>query len=327
VDMARMKIEFLAEHKKRHGFTRRDKLVAHLPRYAHVAARLQPLSTLFMSLPGARALVEKMVGFDARRALPKFERAWTARARTRDTRRERQVVLFADTFNNWFEPENLQAALKVLEATGHEVIVATAPDKRPLCCGRTYLTTGMVDEARNEAKRTMEALKPHLGAGIPVLGLEPSCLFTFRDEYAAMFPDDKTAAALARAMLVDEYLAAEIAAGRIQPPWRKSAGALKVHGHCHQKAFAAFDATLALLRTLPDTKVEAIESSCCGMAGSFGHEHYDVSMKMGELALLPAVRAAPDATIVASGTSCRQQVAHGAAREAKHPIVVLAEAL
>lgn len=326
VDMARMKIEFLAEYKKRHGFTRRDKLVAHLPRYARWAARLQPLSSIAMAIPGARSLVEKMVGFDARRPLPKFRKAWTDK-RARGTGRERQVVLFADTFNNWFEPENLEAALKVLDATGHEVIVAHAAGDRPLCCGRTYLTAGMLDEARAEARRTLDALKPYLERDVPVVGLEPSCLFTFRDEYRAMFPNDPLVARLAGAQLLDEYLAAAIKAGSIATPWRKSPGTLRVHGHCHQKAFGAFDATLALLKTLPDTPVEAIESSCCGMAGSFGHEHYDVSMKMGEAALLPAVRAAKDATIVAAGTSCRQQVAHGAQRAAKHPIVVLAESL
>jgi Fe-S oxidoreductase len=173
----------------------------------------------------------------------------------------------------------------------------------------------------------MEALKPHLQGGVPIVGLEPSCLLTFRDEYQAMFPGDAMAGKLAGAQLADEYLAAAIASGRIQPPWRKSPGRLKVHGHCHQKAFGTFDATLALLRTLPDTTVEPIESGCCGMAGSFGHEHYEVSMKMGELGLLPAVRASAGATIVAAGTSCRQQVAHGAQREAKHPLVVLAECL
>jgi Fe-S oxidoreductase len=129
-------------------------------------------------------------------------------------------------------------------------------------------------------------------------------------------------------MLVDEYLAARIASGEIAPPWRNApAQPIKVHGHCHQKAFGTFDATLALLRSLPGASVEPIESSCCGMAGSFGHEHYDVSMKMGEAALLPAVRAAPGAIVAAAGTSCRQQIAHGAGRVAKHPLVVLAEAL
>jgi Fe-S oxidoreductase len=160
------------------------------------------------------------------------------------------------------------------------------------------------------------------------VGLEPSCLFTFRDEYRAMFPGDPLAAKLAGAKMADEYLAAELREGRIAAPWRKPpADTLRVHGHCHQKAFGTFDATLALLRSLPGAKVEAIESGCCGMAGSFGHEHYEVSMKMGELALLPAVRGAPDATIVAAGTSCRQQIGHGAGRDARHPMVVLAESL
>jgi Fe-S oxidoreductase len=250
-------------------------------------------------------------------------------------------VLFADTFNNYLEPGNLAAAKAVLEATGHSVIVPRG-GARPLCCGRTYLAVGMVDEAREEARRTMFFLREHLEAGTPIVGLEPSCMFTFRDEYAALFPGDAAAARLARAMLADEYLAREIREGRVDPPWRKSGSdsksganpksgsdSMRVHGHCHQKAFGTFDATLELLRTLPGADVTAIESSCCGMAGAFGHEkgHYDVSMKMAELALLPAVRAAPDATIVAAGTSCRQQIADGAEREALHPFAVLARAL
>jgi Fe-S oxidoreductase len=163
------------------------------------------------------------------------------------------------------------------------------------------------------------------------VGLEPSCIYTFRDEYPALLPGDARVPLLARAMLVDEYLAAEITSGRIAPAWRGKPGSdpglTLVHGHCHQKAFGTFDATLALLRSVPGAKVDAIESSCCGMAGSFGHEHYDVSMKMAEASLLPAVRSAPTATIVAAGTSCRAQIAHGAGRAAVHPVVVLAENL
>jgi Fe-S oxidoreductase len=185
----------------------------------------------------------------------------------------------------------------------------------------------MVDAAREEARRTLETLAPHLDAGTPIVGLEPSCIFTFRDEYPSLLPRDERVKRLARAMLADEYLAAEMAAGRVTPPWKPSAREVRVHGHCHQKAFGTFDATVALLRTLPGARVEAIESSCCGMAGAFGHEHYDMSMKMAELALLPAVRAAPGAAIAAAGTSCRQQIAHGTGRPAVHPIVLLAEAL
>jgi len=327
VDMARMKIEFLAAYKRRHGYTLRDRLVAHLPRYSRWMAALQPALGLLQMIPGAGAAMEAVSGLDRRRPLPAWQRAWTS------TRREtnaagRPVVLFADTFNNWFEPANLAAAVKVLEATGHRVSSTGAHGLRPLCCGRTYLSAGMMDEARSEARRTLAALAPHLEAGTPIVGLEPSCIFTFRDEYPAMFPGDRLVGRLACAQLADQYLASEIAAGRVSPPWRGSPmHPIHVHGHCHQKAFGAFDATLAILRAIPGARVEAIESSCCGMAGSFGHEHYDVSMKMGEAALLPAVRAAGNAIIAAAGTSCRQQIAHGAGRTARHPIAIVAEAL
>jgi Fe-S oxidoreductase len=327
VDMARMKVEFTARDKARRGFTLRDRLVGHLPRYSPWAARMQPLAALALRLPGSGAIIEA-IGFDRRRPLPAWRKPWHRSFRAGE-RAGREVVLFADTFNNWFEPENLAAAQRVLEATGHRV-VSPAPKGRPLCCGRTYLAAGMVDAARAEMRRTLDALRPELERGTPVLGLEPSCLLTFRDELSALFPGDALAQRLSRAMLADEYLAAELRDGRIAAPWRPRPGlALRVHGHCHQKAFGTFDATLELLRSLPGADVAPIESGCCGMAGAFGHEkgHYDVSLRMGELGLLPAVRAAPQATIVAAGTSCRRQIADGAGRRALHPLAVLAEAL
>jgi len=331
VDMARMKIEVTAEHKRREGFTLRDRMVAHLPRYARWAAHAQGLS----SLPGAGAVLESLTGFDRRRPLPRFRGPWLKGPEAHGAGHRwgegRRIVLLADTFNNWFEPANLTAARRVLEATGHTIRIEGWSGGRPLCCGRTYLTSGMVEAACEEARRTLAALAPYLDAGVPIVGLEPSCVFTFRDEYPALLPGDERVQKLARAMLVDEYLAAEIGSGRIAAPWgnesHRGLAPILVHGHCHQKAFGTFDATLALLRTLPGVRVEAIESSCCGMAGSFGHEHYDVSMKMAELNLLPAVRAAPGAAIAAAGTSCRQQIAHGSGRPAVHPIVLLAEAL
>src|SRR5260221_8212744 len=341
VDMARMKIEFLANYKRRHGFTLRDKLIGHVPRYAPWAARLQPLIGLASRLPGAGALLEAL-GFDRRRPLPAWRRSWRKSFEKRDVvakhrqnqqlreTRGKDIVLFADTFNNWLEPENLEAAVRVLEATGHNVTATRGKKGRALCCGRTYLAVGMIDEARAQARLTLSALGPHLEAGTPIVGLEPSCLLTFRDEYAAMFPGDRLASLAAKAQLIDEYLAAEIGAGRIAAPWKTGASqSIRVHGHCHQKAFDTFDATLQLLRSLPGAQVAAIESSCCGMAGAFRHEHghYDVSMKMSALALLPAVRAAPEATIAAAGTSCRQQIADGTGRTARHPIHILAECL
>jgi len=327
VDMARMKIEFLAYYKNRHGFTVRDRLIGHMPRFASWAAALQPVASIAMRIPGSGAILESF-GLDKRRPLPVWRKSWTSR---RDAGGAgRPVVLFADTFNNWMEPENLAAAAHVLRATGHEVIVAGEPGARPLCCGRTYLAAGMMAEARAEARRTIAALLPHVRAGAPVVGLEPSCVFTFRDEYAAMFPGDEAARAVAGVELIDEYLAREMGEGRVVAKWKAaSQRTIRVHGHCHQKAFGAFDATLTMLRALPGAEVAAIESGCCGMAGSFGHEkgHYDVSMKMAELALLPAVRAAPSAHIAAAGTSCRQQIADGAGRTARHPISIVAEAL
>ena len=330
VDMARMKIEFTAHDRARRGFSLRDRLVGHMPRYAAWAARLQPLSDLAQKLPGSGAAIEAL-GFDRRRPLPRFHEPWVrGAAREAGQAGGREIVLFADTFNNALEPRNLDAAAAVLAATGHRIVTPVGRDGRPLCCGRTYLAVGMADAARHEAQRTMEALAPYLERGVPIVGLEPSCTFTFRDEYAALFPGDARAARLTGAMLADEYLARELRDGRIEAPWRKPCDAeVRVHGHCHQKAFDTFNATLALLKTLPGARVSAIESSCCGMAGAFGHEkgHYDVSMRMAEMALLPAVRAAPGATVVAAGTSCRQQIADGAAREALHPMTLLARCL
>jgi FAD/FMN-containing dehydrogenase/Fe-S oxidoreductase len=330
VDMARMKIEFTAHYKRRHGLTLRDRLVGHMPRYAKWLWPWQPFVDVGTKIPGSGAILQA-IGFDKRRPLPRFRRSWTSRFRAkRLATHATPIVLFADTFNNWMEPRNLAAAARVLQATGHHVIAVVGADGRPLCCGRTYLSAGMVGEARREARRTMHALKPFIEAGTPIVGLEPSCVFTFRDEYAAMFPGDADAARMKGVQLADEYLAAAIAEGKVAPPWKAApASSIRVHGHCHQKAFGTFDATLELLKTLPGCDVKAIESSCCGMAGSFGHEkgHYDVSMKMGEAALFPAVRAARDCSIAAAGVSCRQQIVDGTGRVAHHPLALLAEAL
>jgi len=187
----------------------------------------------------------------------------------------------------------------------------------------------MVDRAKAESARMIEALAPWIGRGVPVVGLEPSCLYSLKDEFLAMHPGDPRAKELADGAFTFESFLARALRDGANPAWREGAAPeFVVHGHCHQKAFGAFEDTLALLRAVPGAKVTAIESSCCGMAGSFGHEHYDVSMAMGEASLLPAVRAAaPQATVVAAGTSCRHQIGHGAAREAVHPAVALAACL
>jgi Fe-S oxidoreductase len=241
-------------------------------------------------------------------------------------------VLLVDTFNNYFESANARAALAVLRAAGYLVHLPGATDGgRPLCCGRTFLSAGLVDEARAEARRMIDALKPFVERGVPVIGLEPSCLLGLRDEFLSMLPGSDAAALAMRAMLFEEFIAREADAGRLQLklkalPQKKAL----LHGHCHQKAFDAMPAVQKALRLVPELAVETVTSSCCGMAGAFGYEaaHYDVSMKMAEASLLPAVRGAgADTLIVADGTSCRHQIRDGAQREALHVARVLERAL
>ncbi|HEX6979000.1 MAG TPA: FAD-linked oxidase C-terminal domain-containing protein [Alphaproteobacteria bacterium] len=332
VDMARMKIEFRHAWVRRHGLSLRARLIAYLPRYAPIASRLAPLLNLRDRIPGLALVTEKLLGFSARRTLPAWRRDRFGDDEVRTGPATKEVALFVDTFTRYFEPENARAAIRVLEAAGYRVHLPAAPDgNRPLCCGRTFLAEGLVAEARAEARRMLDALRPYVERGVAIVGLEPSCLFTLKDEFAAMMPGAQVDALAARAMLFEEFLVAEQKAGRLdlklKPLTQRKA---LVHGHCHQKAFGAMAAVQAALRLIPGLDVQVVESSCCGMAGAFGYEaeHYDVSMKMAEMSILPAVRAAGDDTLlVADGTSCRHQIRDGAAREAVHVARVLERAL
>jgi FAD/FMN-containing dehydrogenase/Fe-S oxidoreductase len=309
VDMARMKIEYLAHYKSRHGWTLRDRAIGYLPRYAPWAARFARLANL-----GTR-LFAASLGFTRRRELPR----WRGDVFTDEGERDCDVILFVDTFNRYFEPENARAAMKVLRAAGHRVYAPA-----PLCCGRTFLSTGHVAAARREAERLVAALGPYVARGVPVLGLEPSCLLSLRDELTVMTPGAHLLSS--HALLFEEFIAQKPGSLRLKPLEQK----VMLHGHCHQKALGAMPAVEAALKLIPGLRLQTIESSCCGMAGSFGYEaeHYEVSMKMGEASLLPAVRAAASETlVVADGTSCRQQIAHGARRHALHVARVLADAL
>jgi len=366
VDMARMKIEFLYHYKRKHGLKLRDRLVAYLPRYAPRASRIGPLLNLRNRLSLVARLGEALTGLSARRKLPEWHRQPyqdpknpPLPSRERDGVRElpevqvrcaipltlpasrgpslsregrgdkpRAVILLVDTFNRWFEPENARAAERVLRRAGYDVLPSPAPDDgRPLCCGRTFLAAGLVDQARTEARRTIAALEPFVEKGIPIVGLEPSCLLTLRDEFTVLLPGEESAALARRAFLFEEFVASEIAAGR----FALAVGALPeraalVHGHCHQKAFNTVGAVEAALRLVPGLDVKSFDATCCGMAGAFGYEaeHYEMSMKIGELAVLPAVRGvAADTLIVAGGTSCRHQIGDGAGRQAQHLARVL----
>jgi Fe-S oxidoreductase len=331
VDMAAMKIEVQYQRTKRSGISMHDRLVAYLPRYAPWAARLAPLLNLRDQLPGLAWLSEKLFGFTAKRPLPKWRRdVFAPDQNAYGPMDGGEVVLFADTFNRTFERENLDAAIDVLTAAGRRVHIAQSiEDDRPLCCGRTYLSAGLVDQARAEMKRTVAALAPFVARGLPIIGLEPSCLLTLRDEFLSVLPGAATEALAKNAYLLEEYLAQEQAAGRLDLDLQKS-GEVLVHGHCHQKAFQTMPAMNVVLGLLPGVDAETVQSSCCGMAGAFGYgaETYETSLAMGEAALLPAVRdAAPDTTLIANGTSCRHQIQHGTGREAVHIAQVLQRAL
>lgn len=370
VDMARMKIEVLAARAQKSGLSLRDRFVGYLPRYAPLAAKFPWLLNLRDVLPGAAKLSEAIAGLSARRSLPKWRSDIFTDRESQDSlppcgggsgrgvevpidasvlppirrasradlphkgggKESREVVLFADTFNRYFERENLDAAYQVLAAAEYKVHCVRSADgtARPLCCGRTFFSVGKVDEARKEAERTLTALSPYIERGVPVVGLEPSCILGFRDEIPALLKTDAAKRLAAHAFTFEEFLLREHEAGRLNLPLAATKRRALVHGHCHQKAFDAFGAVTKILKLVPGLQVEPIESSCCGMAGAFGFgaDTIDVSLAMGEISLLPAVRtAASGDLIVADGTSCRHQIKDGAGREALHVARVLAASL
>src|SRR5215831_4469012 len=327
VDMARMKIEVLAARAARGVLSAQDRLVGYLPRYAPFASRVSWLLNLRDRIPGLAWLSERLVGFSARRSLPRWRTPFREPDVAIGPANGREVVLFVDTFSRYFEPENIEAALAVLDAAGCRVHLLR-PDDRPLCCGRTFLSIGQVNEAQREAERCIEAFSPFVARGVPVVGLEPSCLIGFRDEIPALIKSTDARQLAARALMFEEFIVRELDGGALPlAPVGKQA---LLHGHCHQKSFALMDSVTAALKLIPDLAVEGVESSCCGMAGAFGYgaDTIDVSLKMGELSLLPAVRKAPpDTIVVADGTSCRHQIKDGTGREAVHVARLLARSV
>jgi FAD/FMN-containing dehydrogenase/Fe-S oxidoreductase len=361
VDMAKMKVEFLHHYKAKNGYTLKDKLIAKLPEYAHWGAHLAPVLNLRDKIPGLAKLSEKLLGLSAKRSLPKWQRKtfWNQvsvrpepalglvqshetmglASREAVLKAEKSVVLFVDTFNAFFESDNAIAALKVLQAAGYIAGAATktaANDKttnsKALCCGRTYLASGMVNEAREKLRELINVLLPYAQKGIAIVGLEPSCLLTLRDEALVMGLGNDAVLVSQHAFLLEEFLAREAKAGKLDKLKAKLLPIqqpILLHGHCHQKAFDAVSPIMEVLKLIPGAQPQLIESSCCGMAGSFGYEasHYEVSMQMAELSLLPAIRKQPDAIVVADGTSCRHQIKDGAQREAIHVAQLLAQQL
>jgi FAD/FMN-containing dehydrogenase/Fe-S oxidoreductase len=333
VDMASLKTEALAAYHDAHGVPLRSRMFGSIRALNRAGSAAAPLANVLGGLPPARLLAERLLGISARRPLPRFQREnlakWHARRRPAGPRAGAgELVFLADSFTSFTEVGVARAAIELLELAGWTVRLETAA-----CCGRASLSKGLVDQARARAEHMVTRLAGLAGQGVPIVGAEPSCLLTLRDEYPAVLPGDPGAQAVASAArLPEELLADAVADGRLvlAPDSPVAGKRILFHGHCHQKAVTGTAATMALLRAIPGAGVTEVDAGCCGMAGSFGFEaeHYDLSMRIGELRLFPAVRGAPEGTIIAaSGVSCRQQIAHGTGRAARHPLEIVRSAV
>jgi FAD/FMN-containing dehydrogenase/Fe-S oxidoreductase len=327
VDMAKMKYEFLYHYHKANGLPLRNRLFGHIGRLSWWGSRLAPLSNWIAASAPNRWLMEKIAGIDRRRPLPAFAREtftdWFDRRRAPAAAPRGSVVLFHDTFVTYNTPEIGRAAVELLEAAGYGVVLV---DRK--CCGRPLISKGMLDTAREHARWNVDRLQPWVARGVPIVGLEPSCLLTIRDEWVELLRTDEAREVARASFLLEEFLLRERAHGlelRFRPGPRKAL----LHGHCHQKAMVGTAPTVAAL-VWAGYEVSEVDSGCCGMAGSFGFEkeHYDISVTLGNRRLAPAVQAAAaDTEVVAPGISCRQQIAHLSGKHARHPAQLLRDSL
>ena len=335
VDMAKLKYEFLNQYHKTNPLSARAQFFGGIAALSRWGSFFAPMSNWANGLPFVRGMMESRLGIDRRRRLPPFasqtfEQWFRARGGSPDSAAKNgRAVLFPDTFTNYNHPELGRAAVKVIEALGYQVIVPKVK-----CCGRPMLSKGMMDKARANARYNVETVYEYVESGAPLVGIEPSCVLSFADEYADMTGVDarKAKAVAESTMLIERFVEYAIERGAaLNLDGSKLPDSLLLHGHCHQKALVGTGAAMSVLRSIEGCEVEEITSGCCGMAGSFGYEteHYDISMRIGEMSLFPAIREreGDDFAVIAEGVSCRQQIAHGTGRRAKHLVEALAEAL
>ncbi len=320
VNMSSMKIEMNALRAEKYSLSLHDRLIGYLPNYASLVAKVPWLMNLRDRVPGLPFLSEKITGFSSRRRLPIWRSDYFKSSEiSNEPKGKLPVVLFGDTFNRYFEPENLRSAVNVLKAAGYTPFapIPKSNKNREICCGKTHLSVGNVDLARVTATQLVETYLPYASVGIPIVGLEPSCLFTIKDEIPILLQSDDADLVAKHVMTFEEILMANANEIRFKP--RKAKALL--HGHCHQKAFDAMGPVEQILSYVDGLEVEPIAASCCGMAGDFGYaaDTFDYSIQMAELDLLPTVRKASDDTlIIADGTSCRSQIFDGSGRQAMH---------
>jgi Fe-S oxidoreductase len=317
VDMARFKSEFLADYWARHGVSRHARVLGNARKLAELGSRVAPISNWMMNSALGKQIGEKFLGIDRRRALPAFARRTLAqRAPRADGQCE--VILFNDTFTNYYEPEIGMAALDVLRASGVRAGLANHH-----CCGRPQISKGLLSDARALAERNTVALLEHAVAGRKIVFCEPSCLSAVREDAPSLLRGDaqRNAKTVAEAcVLFEDFVSTRTLPLQQGPP------EILLHGHCHQKSMGLLPSAKMLLAKIPGSSVVDLDAGCCGMAGSFGysHEHFDVSRAIGERKLLPAVRNKKEGTVVvAAGTSCRHQVKDFTGEHAVHPAMLL----
>ena len=360
VDLAKLKYEFLYHYGKANGVPLRSRLVANIAKVNAWTARLGPLGRLGQANPLSRWFLDRFLGLDRRRRLPAvakqtFPEWFRKHQQTRKTtgsaegrspsagvtgvspeknnspfpegkgvRGLGQILLFHDTFMDYNQPQVGVAAVELLEAAGYEVLLA---DK--VCCGRPMISKGLLDQAKHNAEINVERLHPYVQRGVPIVGCEPSCLSAIKDEYPDLLGTKEARDVAKNTYLLEELLLKLKAEGKLNLAFKETKDKVLFHGHCHQKALWGTAASLAALRLIPGLQVQEIDAGCCGMAGAFGYEkeHYDLSMRIGEQRLFPAVRSAPDARVVVAGFSCSHQIADGAGRRPEHLAVVLRGAM
>ncbi len=329
VDLAKIKYEFLSQYYARHGTPLRARLFAGIGTLNRWGSRAASLANLLMGNRWVKNLAQLAVGIDARREFPPFApesfQQWFRRRPSPPVGRRGKVVLLDDCFLSYNYPQVGQAAVEVLERAGFQVVLA-----RLECCGRPMISKGLLGQARQAARRNLAALAPLVDQGAALVGCEPSCLLTFRDEYLDLVDGPEAERVARRAYLLEEFLCRLLDAGQLDLKFSNRPKKLLVHGHCHQKAHIGTASTLRALRLPPGYEVSEVNSGCCGMAGSFGFEkeHYEISRTIANLRLVPAVNAAAaDTEIVITGVSCRQQIGHFTSRKPRHAVELLREAL
>jgi Fe-S oxidoreductase len=324
VDMATYKAEFLSHYYETHARPRQARSMGRIDRWARLASLAPSLVNTLNALPGLGTLSKRWAGIAPQRKVPAFARRTFVRwfgSRPQPTAQGPRVVLWPDTFNNYFHPESAIAATRVLEAAGYTVAIP----RMPLCCGRPLYDFGLLDVAKAQLADILAALEPEIRGGTPIVGLEPACVSVFKDELTNLFPDDSRARALSEQVVYfSDFLDRD---GRL-PAGEQRLSAL-VHGHCHHKALIGMRSEIALLQRV-GIEARVVDSGCCGMAGAFGFrpDTYALSVRLAETKLLPAVRAAgTEQLIVASGYSCREQIAQLSSRRAVHAAEAVAQAL